>query len=1115
MRYIIAILLVTVSMLNCKNSSTKEGVTENIPKIFEQLSKDKTGIDFTNSIKNTEEFNIFSYRNFYNGAGVSIGDINNDGLSDVYMTSNQGKNKLYLNKGNMQFEDISKKAGIEGTKGWSTGVVMVDINNDGLLDIYVCNAGLKKGAMEYYTKEAQKNELFINNGDLTFTEKAAEYNLDNNGYTTHAAFFDYDKDGDLDAYILNNSIIQPDQLNLNNRRDLPDEQWEVQDYIMGGGDKMLRNDNGKFTDITAQSGIHSSIIAFGLGITVGDVNGDTYPDMYVSNDFYERDYLYINQKDGTFKDEIEDWMQHLSLSSMGADMADINNDGYPEVFVTEMLPNDEKRLKTVTNFDSYTNYINKVNGGFHYQYMHNTLQLNNQDKTFSEIAFYSGVAASDWSWGALMFDADNDGYRDIYVSNGIYQDVIDQDFISFFADEAKRMDALNGKKNFKEILKKMPSNPIPNRAFRNNGDLTFTDVANEWGMGEVSFSNGAAYGDLDNDGDLDLIVSNVNQEAFVFQNNTNSQTENHYITVDLKGSDKNTFAIGSKVSVYKDEEILNFEMIPTRGFQSSVDYKMVFGLGAATKVDKVEILWFDNTLTTIRNPKIDQILKVDYKTAQRTKPNRTENTTNPIVEEVENTFAKHEEDKYADFFYEGLTPRMLSKEGPCMEVGDVNGDGLDDVFVGGGKGQKWQMYIQQADGSFTMKESPFKDELHEDTAAKLFDSDGDGDLDLYVGSGGNKEKVMEQPLQDRLYINDGKGNFQYRNLGIPINGFNTSVVVPFDYDKDGDLDLFVGTRSFPGVYGVVPRSFLYENQGTSVFIDITQQVVPDFWKIGMVTDAKMVNVDGKPGEELVVVGEWMSPVVYKIKDKRFTRMKTDLSNYSGWWYSIEMDDVDGDGDQDLILGNRGENFYLKGTKEEPIKLWVWDFDGNKTYEKIMTRKVNGRDMPVALKDEITAQVVSLKKKSLLHSEFANKSIQDLFPAADIKKSIVHEGNYFKSAVAVNNGNGKFEMKALPKEVQFSCVCDIYCTDLNGDKKKDLVLGGNDGGFLPQFSKLDASFGHILMSNGDGTYTRKTNKEMNLSIRGDVKKLVPITINGKRHFIAAINSRQPQLFRILK
>jgi enediyne biosynthesis protein E4 len=1114
MRYIIAILLIGIVIISCKNNSNQSSPNENQPKIFERLSKDKTGIDFINTIKNTEEFNIFSYRNFYNGGGVAIGDINNDGLSDVYMTSNLGKNKLYLNKGNMQFEDISVKAKVEGTKGWSTGVVMVDINNDGLLDIYVCNAGLKKGAMEYYTKEAQRNELFINNGDLTFTEKAKEYNLDNNGYTTHAAFFDYDKDGDLDAYILNNSIIQPDQLNLDNRRDLPDEQWDVRDYIMGGGDKMLRNDNGKFTDITAQSGIHSSIIAFGLGITVGDVNGDSYPDMYVSNDFYERDYLYINQKDGTFKDDIETYMQHLSLSSMGADMADINNDGYPEIFATEMLPNDEKRLKTVTNFDSYTNYINKVNLGFSHQYMHNTLQLNNQDETFSEIAFYSGVAASDWSWGALMFDADNDGYRDIYVSNGIYEDVIDQDFISFFANEANTMKALGTKKDLEEILAKMPSNPIPNCAFRNNGDLTFTDVADQWGVGEASFSNGAAYGDLDNDGDLDLIVNNVNQEAFVFQNNTNSVLKNHYLTVNLKGSEKNTFAIGSKVTVYKDKEILNFEMIPTRGFQSSIDYKMVFGLGKSTKVDKVEVRWMDNTITTLTNPKIDQILTIDYKTAERTPMKETSPpSAKGLVQEVENTFVQHKEDNYADFFYEGLAPKMISREGPCMEVGDLNGDGLEDVFIGGARDQKWQIYFQQANGGFTMTESPFKDEIYEDTAAKLFDSDGDGDLDLFIGSGGNREKPMDQLLQDRLYINDGKGNFQFRPYGIPNNGFNTSVIVPIDFDKDGDLDLFVGSRSFPGVYGIVPRSFLYENQGTNVFLDITQNVAPDFWKIGMVTDAKLVNVDKEQDKELVVVGEWMSPVIYKIKKGQFTRTKTNLSDYSGWWYSIETDDIDKDGDEDLILGNRGENFYLKGTKDEPIKLWVADFDDNKTYEKIITRQVNGKDMPVALKNDITSQIVSLKKESLLHSEFAGKSIQDLFSSAVMKKTLMREGNYFKSAVAINDGTGKFELKALPKEVQFSCVYDIYCVDLNGDKKKDLVLGGNDGGFLPQFSRLDASFGHVLISNGDGTYTRQTNKKANLSIKGEVRKIAPLVIKGERYFLAGINNKKPQLFKV--
>ena len=513
---------------------------------------------------------------------------------------------------------------------------MADVNNDGLLDIYVCAAGFQFGNQGYINRKELENELFINNGDLTFTEKAAEYNLNENGYTTHAAFFDYDLDGDLDVYILNNSFIQPNQILYQNKRNLYDKDWDLRDMLKGGGDKLMRNDNGKFTDVSQEAGIFGSLVGFGLGITVGDINGDHYPDMYVSNDFFERDYLYINQKNGTFKEDVDSWMQHLSLSSMGADMADINNDGYPEIFTTEMLPDDEYKLKTNTSFDTYTNYAIKIKEGFSHQYMHNTLQLNNRDETFSEIAFYSGVAASDWSWGALIMDADNDGYRDIYVCNGIYQNVIDQDFINFFANKEKQKMVMQGTKTqMKEIISKMPSNPVANKFYRNNKNLQFDDKAEDWGLGEPSFSNGASYGDLDNDGDLDLVVNNVNQESFVFENKTNEVLNHHYLTINLKGNDKNTFAIGSKVIIHKGDELLNFQMIPSRGFQSSIDYKMVFGLGEATAVDKVEIIWFDQSYTVLDNLKIDQILTIDYKKATRTAiPTTEKKAIQPIVKSI-------------------------------------------------------------------------------------------------------------------------------------------------------------------------------------------------------------------------------------------------------------------------------------------------------------------------------------------------------------------------------------------------------------------------------------------------------------------------------------------------
>lgn len=1079
---------------------------QSTPTLFSKIPSSESNLESSNDIEHTDEFNIFNYRNFFNGAGVAIGDINNDGLSDVYLTNNMKENRLYINKGKFKFEDVTASSGASGNKKWSTGVVMVDINYDGLLDIYVCNAGYEKGSN-------QENELFINNGDLTFTEKAAEYGLNNNGYTTHAAFFDYDLDGDLDVYILNNSFIPVNTLNYSNKRDLAAEDWPVKDFLKGGGDKLLRNDNGKFTNVTKEAGIFSSLIGFGLGVTVGDINDDNYPDIYVSNDFFERDYLYINQKDGTFQDDIVNQMAHISLASMGADMADVNNDGHPEVFVTEMLPYSNFRVNTISNFEQYSVYDLKLKRDFHHQYMHNTLQLNNQNSTFSEMAWYGGVSASDWSWGALLFDANNDGFRDIYVSNGLPRDLTDQDFIDFFANDVIQQMALSGKKEeVNKIINKMPTTPILNNFFVNQGDLTFKEEGVPSGFDVPSFSNGAAYGDLDNDGDLDLVVNNTNKEVFLFKNNANELTKNHFLSVQLVGTNQNTKALGSKVNIYANGQIFNTEVIPSRGFQSSVDYKIVQGLGEIQTVDSLVVKWYDNTFSTVENPPIDTLLILDYSKVDRRASRSDVTEKNTLLVEVSNKFETHQEDEYVDFYREGLIIKMLSKEGPSGAKGDVNGDGKEDIYIGGAREQEGQLYIG-VDGGFVQKKvAGFENDLsYEDTFALFADFDGDGDEDLFVGTGGNLAPERSRILQDRIYLNDGKGNFTQSKRALPMNGYNTSVAVAFDYDKDGDQDLFVGSRSIPNVYGVTPPSFLFQNNGSAQFKHAPGQTTSGISNVGMVTDAKLVNLSGDDNTELVIVGEWEAPRVFSFSNGNIQEVETNLKDYSGWWYAVEKADVDNDGDQDLILGNRGENFYFTGTVDRPAKLWLSDFDKNGTIEKIITQNIGGKDMPISLKKELTSQIVSLKKKNLNHADYANRSIQELFGDEVLAKAKLKVGNYFKSAVAINQGNGNFELMALPTQVQLSCVCDILCIDLNKDTYLDLILGGNDSGFTPQFSRLDGSYGHVLLNNQSGEFDWLGPNESGFSVKGDIKRIIPI--EEEKSILVLVNNDKPKLFNI--
>jgi len=1081
---------------------------------------DSTGINFRNDVKDSKEDNGFLFRNFYNGGGVATGDINNDGLADVMLTSNQRENKLYINKGGFKFEDISVKAGLKQDSMWSTGVTMADVNADGWLDIYVCNSG-------HINDGNRKNKLYINNQNLSFTESAAEYGLDISGYCTQASFFDYDMDGDLDCFIINNSPIPFSSLDYAGMRDVDVSKWSVDEKLKGGGNHLYRNDSNSplsgrgaggevfFTEVTQKAGLHTGLISFGLGVSVGDINDDGYPDIYVGNDFIEKDYLYINQKNGTFKDELEERIQKISMSSMSSDLADINNDGHPEIFTTDMIPDDDYRLKTTGTFDNIDLYLSKQKAGLYHQYVRNCLQLNNGDGNFSEIGNYCGVYGTDWSWGSVFFDADNDGLNDIFVCNGIAKDVGDLDFLDFFSNDVyTKMMETGQRMEMDELLKHIPVTPLSNRVFKNKGGLQFEDVSKTWGFDNPGFSNSVAYADLDNDGDLDLVLNNENSPALVYRNNSNEQNKNNFISIQLKGKEANTFAVGSKIKLYEDGQIFYRELSPVRGFQSSMEYKQTIGLGKNGSVDSIVIIWPDRSFTKYTNLQINK-LHLLQQPKEATQIIYQASKSNMLFDSLPNVFDKHDEDEYVDFYYERNLPEMLSTQGPHIAKGDVNGDGLDDIYIGGAKDQAGQLYLQTADGSFIKKTQPvFKQyQDFEDVAVVFFDADNDKDLDLFIGAGGNNIQPGNREIQHRLYINDGKGNFSINTKSFQTNSMNVSVVAAYDYDADGDEDLFVGSRSVPYNYGVTPQSYIYQNNGQGIFTDVTNTVSQSIAYSGMITAAAWADVTGDAKKELIITGQWMPAKIYAYTNNKFEEVKnTGLENLHGWWQSLATTDVNADGKMDLIIGNVGENFYLRPAADKPVKLWVSDFDGNATNDQFLTQALNGKDMPVFLKREITEQFPALKKDNLKHSDYAKKTIQDLFPANVLKQANVKAFNYCSSIVAINNGNGSFTVKPLPTKVQMSSINAICPADVNGDGKIDLITGGNLFGFPPQFGRLDASYGDVLINNGKGDFTPMQNAATGLKTRGEVKDIKEMAVKGERRFLFTQNNGYPVMYK---
>jgi len=1025
--------------------------------LFDSVSGESSGIEFSNTLVHTNEFNVYKYRNFYNGAGVALGDVNNDGLIDVYLTSNQNSNKLFLNEGEFKFKDVTEELKTGGNKAWSTGVAMVDINGDGFLDIYVCNSGDVKG-------DDKENELFINNGDLTFTESAAAYNLNDNGFSTHASFFDYDKDGDLDVYILNNSYQAIGSFNLR-KNERPNR-----DVL--GGDKLMENRDGIFVDVSEEAGIYGSVIGFGLGVTIGDVNNDNWEDIFVSNDFFERDYLYINQQDGTFKEDLTSQMKSISGASMGADLADIDNDGRGDIFVTEMLPSDYQRLKTVTTFEDWNKYQYSVKNGYHHQFTRNMLHHNIGGDKFSEIGRLSGVDASDWSWGALFFDMDNDGLKDLYIANGIYRDLTNQDYLAYVANEEviKSMIQDSGV-NYDQLIDIIPSNMVPNHSYHNKGNLEFDNYI-ESGLNEPSFSNGAAYGDLDNDGDLDLVVNNINMPLFVYKNNSDSSSS-RFLKIELEGAGKNTLAYGAKIKVTSEDAVFSYEVQPARGFQSSMDPRPNIGVGEAKKVD-VEITWPDLSLSRYTDVGTNSTLNVKQGDPKATQ--KVDVTESQLFIKSDAEGFLHVENAFVDFNQERLVYHMHSNRGPQIGIGDLNGDGAIDIVVPGAKGFSssilWDAVRNTQNEVETNAElQKLKDAEH--TRAHTYDADGDGDLDVYLSSGGVDQTKYSSHYFDALLLNDGKGNLTKTSQNFPndTDNISTGAVASGDIDGDGDLDLFVGERIKVGQYGAACSGYLLLNDGTGNYVDRTKELSADLSDIGMISDASFEDIDLDGDLDLIVVGEYMGIELFENINGTFRRRtESKLASYKGWWNVLHAVDIDQDGDQDLIVGNHGLNSRFKASAERPIKLYFNDYDQNGFSEGIQTfEAADGRDYPFALRHNLLDQLKGLKRKFPNFESFKNAAIDDIFPKEVLDETRVLEATELKTMLFINEGNFQFRESPLPIEAQVSPVYAIATHDFDQDGDIDIILGGNLFNVQPEVGIYDASYGTYLENQGDANF----------------------------------------------
>lgn len=1045
------------------------------PKLFTELNPEDTGIQFRNDLVETNELNVLSYIYFYNGGGVAAGDLNNDGLADLVFTGNQKGNKVYLNKGDLFFEDISARAGLEDQHGWSTGVVLVDINNDGWKDIYVCRSGDPHPAN-------RKNLLYINNHDNTFTEKASSFGLDDSGYSTHATFFDYDKDGDLDMFLINHSIHYFEV----------DNQFTKLKHTIDKnfGSKLYQNTNGVFADVSEKAGIVSNVISFGLGVAVGDVNNDGWPDVYVSNDFKEQDYLYINNGDGTFTDELKKRMDHISLFSMGSDMEDINNDGHSDLLTLDMLPPDNMRLKMTAGAENFDKFKILHNAGFYWQYMRNMFHLNNGDGTFSEIGSLAGIANTDWSWASLFADFDNDGNKDLFVTNGYVRDYTNMDFMKFMVDYQTQLYTTGKELPLLQLIEKMPSSELNNHIFKNNGDLTFTSKVSEWGMERKNISSGASYADLDNDGDLDLIVNNVNDFASVYRNNSQALIKNNYVKIRLTGSPSNVQAIGAQVRMYSGDLKVYREHYTSRGYESSVDDIIHFGLGERAKVDSIVVVWPDGNSQTMIDPTMNSVIAIGKN--DNRKQAQAKGSVPLFTSASDRVSFRHQENDFNDFKVQTLLPHFLSRFGPALAKADVNGDGREDFFAGGAKGYSGKIFIQSRAGTFqdVPSNAIVSDSESEDVDAIFFDCDRDGDQDLYVVSGGYEFASGDRRLQDRLYLNDGRGHFT-KGQNLPEFLESKSCVRPIDFDKDGDLDLFVGGRLMAGRYPEAPESILLLNDGKGGMTDASANFVAGT-SLGMITDAAVADLNADEWPDLIVVGEW-APIKVFINNAGQFHDQTDeyiTQPSSGWWNKILANDFDKDGDLDFIVGNLGLNAQIQADEKTPAQLYHTDIDQNGSIDPIMTSFVDGVSYPVPYLDDLISQVPPIRKKMFYYRDYGKATINDLMANGSVENVPVLFVSNFRSVLLKNEGK-KLQMIDLPLQAQFSPVYSILKTDANQDGWDDIILTGNLTQTRVRFGRYDANHGMLFLGNGKCEFKYVPQYESGLNVRGDVRSSLEI------------------------